>query len=411
MTFIDDFKKNIFYMLVLIFSIIIVFNTFNIVFDYELVKQGSQDYMSLSLLGFIIIIVSIVFIFLANSYYIKGKYKEYAIITLSGKSIGKVCGILIIRTIIVTTTAIILGLVISEKTSGFLMNGLLKIINIKNTTILVAVNALVLTFFIVFIEAELSCLINLSSIYRKSIKELVREKRKVYLKDSRKIKVKPLVYIILYLIPIICAFIPSEPYEKVKNIRAVIVLGVCGIQGIIRYVIPNFLLDFRRKKLVIDKYKLIIYGNLYSSIQKSILLMLTLIISTVLTISIAGESKIGSIVNIMAVVCYFTILVIMALALIYKFLEEARSRKESFAQLKLLGYTKSEIKKIIGYEVLYYYLIVIVLSFIYVSIISLASIKAEMITSELGGILIISYIAVFLFSSIFSYISYRKLAN
>lgn len=45
MTFIDDMKKSIFFMFVLIVSITIIFNIFNITLNGQIVAPGSDEYV------------------------------------------------------------------------------------------------------------------------------------------------------------------------------------------------------------------------------------------------------------------------------------------------------------------------------------------------------------------------------
>jgi putative ABC transport system permease protein len=224
------------------------------------------------------------------------------------------------------------------------------------------------------------------------------------------LKLNPIIYILVYLLPVISIIVPNDSGEKVKTVRLAILIGIFGVQGIIRYVIPNVIANYRNKKLVTDKFKLIILSNLYYSIQKSIALILFLVVSTILTISIGGQYKIGTVVNTMSLVCYGLIIVVMSLTVVYKFLIEAKSRKENFEQLKLLGYTKDEVRKIIGVEVIAYYAIIMLLPLIYITVVVLGSSIAGLISSAIAMMIVFVYVGVFMLTGVVSLIEYRKLA-
>jgi putative ABC transport system permease protein len=410
MTFIDDIKNSLFYMIVLIFSIVVMFHTFNIILNEQVVVPRSNEYIDLSTLGFVILAVSCMFIVFANSYYLEEKFKEYAVITLSGRSIGEVCKIVVIRNFIITITSVVVGCVIGVVTSFPVMKVIFNLIGVTRIENYVSQNALIITALIIFTELESVFLINTGSIYRKNINELVNRKKRAYVTDNRMLKLNPIIYILVYLLPVISIIVPNDSGEKVKTVRLAILIGIFGVQGIIRYVIPNVIANYRNKKLVTDKFKLIILSNLYYSIQKSIALILFLVVSTILTISIGGQYKIGTVVNTMSLVCYGLIIVVMSLTVVYKFLIEAKSRKENFEQLKLLGYTKDEVRKIIGVEVIAYYAIIMLLPLIYITVVVLGSSIAGLISSAIAMMIVFVYVGVFMLTGVVSLIEYRKLA-
>ncbi|MBD7912576.1 FtsX-like permease family protein [Clostridium cibarium] len=410
MTFIDDIKKSVLYIAVMVFSIIIIFNTFNIIFNEQIVAYRSKEYMDMSKLVFIILAVSIMFIAFANSYYLEDKFKEYAVITLSGKSVGEICIIVVIRNFIVTAISIVIGCLLGAITSVFVLNGISKLVGVNINGNYISVEALILTTVIIFTELESVFLINTGSIYKKSINELVNRKKRAYIPDNRRVKINPIIYIIIYLLPLAVAVIPTSPEERIKNISFAIIIGIFGIQGIIRYVIPGVINNYRNGKKIADKCKLIIASNLFFSIQKSIVLTLFLVVSSVLTISTAGQYRMGTVVNTMSLACYILIIGIMSITVVYKFLIEAKSRKENFEQLKLLGYTKREIKKIIQTEVVVYYAIIILLALLYILIVALGSAMAGLMSIKLAIVVVMEYIIIFLTTAMVSLGEYKKIA-
>lgn len=408
MTFLDDIKKSLFYMIVLILSIVMIFNIFNIVLNQGVVSSRSDEYTSISALGFIILGVSTMFIFFANSYYLEDKYKEYAIISTSGRSIIDICKIIIIRSSVVTILSVSIGCVIGVISSSTIMNIVCNVVGVTTEINNISRDAVIITVLLMFTELEVVFITNTGGIYRSNINELVNKKKKAYIKDKRKIRVNPIFYVLLYLLPVIVGILPMQAEDKIQLVKLSIIIGLLGIQGLVRYVIPDYISSKRKKNIVADKYKLIELSNLYTSLQKSTVLMLVFVISIILAITIGGGYKVGSLINTMSLICYGLIVLIMSFTVVYKFLIEAKSRKESFMQLKLLGYTNAEIKKIIFNEVIMYYLIIMLLSFIYISMILINNILAGLMTVKIGILLILAYLIIFMLTEVLSYRGYKK---
>lgn len=407
MTFIDDMKKSIFFMFVLIVSITIIFNIFNITFNEQIVPRGSDEYISMSALGFIIMFVSIVFTAFANSYYMEDKYKEYAIISVSGRKISDICKIMIVRSFIVTSISVFMGCFLGWILSPFIIELLNKLIDVKVSMNGISRDAVITTVLMMASEIEAIFLFNIGAIYRSNINDLIKRNKKNYIKDKRIIKINPIVYLILYVIPIIIMFIPISSKEKLEYIKVTSIIGLLGIQGLVRYVIPDWIKNNRR---TVDKYKIIKWSNLYTSIQKSIVLILTLVLSIIFTIEIGTGYGCDSFINNISVFCYILIILIMSFTLVYKFLIEGKTRKNNFEQLKLLGYTSYEIKKIIFKEVISYYFIIVLLVMPYNIVLIASNVMAGLITLSRAEVMIGLYIILFASTAIISYKGYSKAA-
>lgn len=65
----NDLKENYFYMITMTMSIAIIFVSFNIIHNEEIVPQRSYEYTILSILGVVVLSVLILFMIFANSYY------------------------------------------------------------------------------------------------------------------------------------------------------------------------------------------------------------------------------------------------------------------------------------------------------------------------------------------------------
>ena len=391
----NDLKENYFYMITMTMSIAIIFVSFNIIYNEEIVPQRSYEYTILSILGAVVLSVLILFMIFANSYYLEDKYKEYGVITLSGKSTFEIFIIISVRNLIMSLVAILFGCILGYIINPIIMRKVFQMINIENPTTYVCTQSLAITIIMTIVECLVVFLINSGQIYKKKIKELIIKKKSSFIPNVKRSKMKTYIYIIFYFIPLISLLLPVSRKDIAFVMLAAIVTSIFGIQGVVRYVIPNALADYKNKTFITDKIKLIIISNLYASIKRSTSLVLMYIITAVVTIVVIGQYQEYSVIN-------FTIM--------YKFFIEAYRRKENFEQLRLMGYSYKEISKIILFEVIYYYFIVNILVLIQITLIFLASNLAGFISVMFVLKVLGQYIAITVFFGVISLVGYKKIA-
>lgn len=406
----NDLKENYFYMITMTMSIAIIFVSFNIIYNEEIVPQRSYEYTILSILGVVVLSVLILFMIFANSYYLEDKYKEYGVITLSGKSTFEIFIIISVRNLIMSLVAILLGCILGYIINPIIMRKVFQMINIENPTSYVCTQSLAITIIMTIVECLVVFLINSGQIYKKKIKELIIKKKSSFIPNVKRSKMKMYIYIIFYFIPLISLLLPVSRKDIAFVMLAAIVTSIFGIQGVVRYVIPNALADYKNKNFITDKIKLIIISNLYTSIKRSTSLVLMYIITAVVTIVVIGQYQEYSVINIFALASFIFVVVILNFTIMYKFFIEAYRRKENFEQLKLLGYSYKEISKIILTEVIAYYFIVNILVLIQITLVFLASNLAGFISIMFVLKVLVQYISITVFFGIISLVGYKKIA-
>lgn len=406
----NDLKENYFYMITMTMSIAIIFVSFNIIYNEEIVPQRSYEYTILSILGVVVLSVLILFMIFANSYYLEDKYKEYGVITLSGKSTFEIFIIISVRNLIMSLVAILLGCILGYIINPIIMRKVFQMINIENPTSYVCTQSLAITIIMAIVECLVVFLINSGQIYKKKIKELIIKKKSSFIPNVKRSKMKMYIYIIFYFIPLISLLLPVSRKDIAFVMLAAIVTSIFGIQGVVRYVIPNALADYKNKNFITDKIKLIIISNLYTSIKRSTSLVLMYIITAVVTIVVIGQYQEYSVINIFALASFIFVVVILNFTIMYKFFIEAYRRKENFEQLRLLGYSYKEISKIILTEVIAYYFIVNILVLIQITLVFLASNLAGFISIMFVLKVLVQYISITVFFGIISLVGYKKIA-
>ncbi|MDB2102271.1 MULTISPECIES: FtsX-like permease family protein [Clostridium] len=406
----NDLKENYFYMITMTMSIAIIFVSFNIIYNEEIVPKRSYEYTILSILGVVVLSVLILFMIFANSYYLEDKYKEYGVITLSGKSTFEIFIIISVRNLIMSLVAILLGCILGYIINPIIMRKVFQMINIENPTSYVCTQSLAITIIMTIVECLVVFLINSGQIYKKKIKELIIKKKSSFIPNVKRSKMKMYIYIIFYFIPLISLLLPVSRKDIAFVMLAAIVTSIFGIQGVVRYVIPNALADYKNKNFITDKIKLIIISNLYTSIKRSTSLVLMYIITAVVTIVVIGQYQEYSVINIFALASFIFVVVILNFTIMYKFFIEAYRRKENFEQLRLLGYSYKEISKIILTEVIAYYFIVNILVLIQITLVFLASNLAGFISIMFVLKVLVQYISITVFFGIISLVGYKKIA-
>ena len=406
----NDLKENYFYMITMTMSIAIIFVSFNIIYNEEIVPQRSYEYTILSILGVVVLSVLILFMIFANSYYLEDKYKEYGVITLSGKSTFEIFIIISVRNLIMSLVAILLGCILGYIINPIIMRKVFQMIDIENPTSYVCTQSLAITIIMTIVECLVVFLINSGQIYKKKIKELIIKKKSSFIPNVKRSKMKMYIYIIFYFIPLISLLLPVSRKDIAFVMLAAIVTSIFGIQGVVRYVIPNALADYKNKNFITDKIKLIIISNLYTSIKRSTSLVLMYIITAVVTIVVIGQYQEYSVINIFALASFIFVVVILNFTIMYKFFIEAYRRKENFEQLRLLGYSYKEISKIILTEVIAYYFIVNILVLIQITLVFLASNLAGFISIMFVLKVLVQYISITVFFGIISLVGYKKIA-
>lgn len=407
----NDLKENFFYVITMAMSIVMIFISFNIIFNEDIIIRASYEYRIMSLLGLVVLSVLILFMIFSNSYYLEDKYKEYGVISLSGRSTFEVFIIISLRNILISLISILFGCLLGYILNPFIMKRVYQMINIDGQYNFVSLESIALTIMITLTVVIITFLINSGGIYKKKIIELMIKKRENYTPIDRDGKKSAYVYLLFYIVPFVVVLLPLSSRDKVFVMLAAIIISIFGSQGMVRYVIPNCFANYKKRALITDKIRLIVVSNLYTSIRKSASLILMLIISTVISIVIISQYEVGTIINTFSVVCFLFVAFIMNFTITYKFFIEAKRRKDNYKQLNLLGYTYKEISKIILSEVVVYYFIFTTIVMLQMILIIVVSVSGGFITPSFGFKLVGEYLGITLIFSIVSYLGYKRIAG
>ena len=409
-----EYKKTFMYAFTLMFTIAACLIFFNIMANDTLVVKevvrggGSWAQVSVPVttgLAFLIIIFCSAMIIFANNFYLTKKTKELAITTMSGASFGDMNFYLIYQNLAITLVVMPLGLLLGYVfciLSNYVMYDYL---NISSSIFIVDGEAFFNTF--VTILSMIGALIIYSSgyVYRHDIQFMLSTQTVNKHEDKRIIKLPKIFYLVVYISGILLMLF-SEYSISVFIFPCIV--GILGAGGVMSHVLPDVFARIKKKKLITHQILLVSISNLAYSLKQSIFLVSLYCISSTSMIALLVSQQ-NDIKNfIMAVIGFVITVVLLSLGILYKYFSEAIQRKILFFNLYKLGYTRDKIKKIIKFEVIYYYLIITLIPLVYISIILTRCFIHNDISLVFGLIIVLVEILTPAIIGVITYINYKN---
>lgn len=432
---IKKFRKNLLYLISLIFPVVIIFNLMNIMNNSSFfVSNGirTQDDPAEEIIFFLTLLVC-VFTFYSNSYFVIGKSKEMAIEELSGIWPSKLARMLLIENTILEILSCILGILIGIVIMPAFLIVMYNVTGRYGSLWVISPSAIWGTIAILALQLAYVTIGDYSYLSTRDIVDLINVHRKVRPHDNSislsldkflttlNLKRKPSsgkskilsseidIYLIVYLSSIIYIFI-SPKYIPVPNAAMFSVLSaIYSLQGLLRHSIPRRILKLKKEKYISDKIKLISLSNLYLSLKQLKFLLITLTVSIELLLWFISSSAAPK-VKTVCIIAYITVIILIAGSILYKTIIESSSKANIFMQLSLIGYTKDQIKQIIKQEFKIYYFIVIFLPLFHLMIFLTLFLKTGVLPVGLLVLMLSVFILTFSLTALLSYTSYKNIA-
>jgi putative ABC transport system permease protein len=395
-------KESIFYFVSIIISMAIIYNSLNIVVSDNILGARGIDNQVITNIPFFLALLICVFTFYANSYFVINKTKELAIAALCGISSGELTGYFLVQNFVIEILGGFFGIILGILIQPIYIEILYKYLSINGSVWLINKETIFGALGILLLQLLYITAGDFAYISSKEIKFLMTLEKQVYTPDTRKIKVNNKLYLIVYCIPFVTVFL------GVNIIPLDMACSIYSIYGIVRYYIPNKLLDIKEKKYSGNKIYLVSLSNLYYSLKR--LTFLILILSSVIPVvlGLLMINKGSSVIKIMSIFTYCSIIVLIAVCMVYKLLIEANNRMSSFKNLLLIGYTKAEVKKVIFSEIILFYCIAAIMPLLHVLVYVFIFKAANYITISIGLGLILSFVLMFGITELISYRAYKN---
>lgn len=404
-----NFKQSILYLISIIFTVVIIFNFLNIMTNSKfLLATGGEGNISADIL-FLMVLLVCVFTFYANSYFIMGKSKEMALVELDGVWPSKLARMLLFENAIVEIIGGVIGILIGIMLMPVFLLIMYAVLKTSGNILMISPQSIWGTIGILFVQLLYVGMGDYAYASTREIIDLVNGQKQVRSVDLRTLKINPIVYLIAYFIPIISIFVNAATKDFASVAIVDILFSVLAIQGLLRYYIPQKILKLKKERYSDNKIKLISLSNFYVSLKQLKFLIITLVITVEILLCIMANFKNSLQVKTICLCSYVTLIILIAVSVIYKTMLEVDSKRHLFRRLELIGYTSKQIKEIIWQEFKVVYSITIGIPLFHILIVIILLKKNDALSMKLSGILVFIFVFVFLITGIIFYNLYKKL--
>lgn len=298
----------------------------------------------------ILFLVVLIFTYFCNSYFIKNKGKEFAFFALNGATLGDRVKYIMFENSIFFLIGGAIGTVL-----GFIFVPLSNILMYSisgHWGDIWTINFYMFkyTLLVFLFEFGLLALLNLGDVYRREPVELLNLNNNKSQIDSRHVKVPNIVFVILFLIPIIFAIFGGNTQGAEYAVYVLSFGGLFGLYGIIKYFVPSIGKKLSRMSFTYKGLRKIYIGNFISTLRGSLYFILGLVLSLLYYSMITVRYSIVEGAISSSLYCYVITSMLVGLALLYKTIVEWERKIKEYRQLKILGYSKEEIINIIYKE-------------------------------------------------------------
>ncbi len=310
------------------------------------------------------VLVCILVIFLANDFYVKKKSNELAVILMCGGTYMQLTRFLIFQTGILMLLSIPVG-VGAGRMCFPLLRFVFRYMTGGELSFASGSQPVVMSACIIGFEVFWCTFVNLGYSYRNSIYSLLHGEEKIRMRFPGLFAVKGgrYVYPALYLG---CAALLYVCGREPRQMTMLGVVGLMGLCGTIDKVVLPWLEKEGREKWMNQGEKLV-YMGLFREDLKMAKLYIILFIATadILCLLTAGMVEKGA-EFALCLLSFSTMIPLLCLSLMFRFASESAGRKHQFITLVKIGYTREQIRTIVGRELLWLYGFIMAASLIYI---------------------------------------------
>lgn len=329
--------------------------------------------------------------FFANSYFQKAKSKELCVYLTCGMNIIALGKYLFVQNLIILLISTFLGGIL-----GILLNPIMNLIIITLLDITIPVfnitSSGTLTWIFILLYVFIFMIMsNVGYAYRSELKYLLDESHRISIDDSRFIKTPALAYEIAYVFGMIFIFF----VPRVSELFVLgCVFGICGLQGIIRYVLPEKIEAMKHAHLNLNTKRIMVAGELYSILKSTGMYMIMLFGILIFMCCFIYNFTSSPYLLCILSIGFLLLLLMMGLSIYYKMITIAKKQKNDFYHLQLMGFLKKDLKEIITKQIHWTFVLILVLPLPYALLITLKFMINAAANTWLGLFLLGSYLGI-----------------
>lgn len=400
-----EVRQSMFFFVTLVGAVAISFMFFNIL-DNPLLKTeqqvtGGAVFQEVSVpptvfLTILVLTFVSIMVFFTSDFFMSKKASEFAILGMSGSHYLKTTRFLMYQLFVLLVAGIVIGLGIGIGAT-FLANAIIYQymgINATPFTLLPSAFGSMLAVFgtLVLILVILA----MGYVFRNDILALLSQGRESIKQDKRALKIPSFLFVLLYGY----GFVAGVMTDNVGDFSGVALMGCLGAIGVIRYFIPDMVKRAKKGRLLTKKVPLIAYSNFVEIISHSVAIIAMTVFSVILVSSLMFGQADNNREFIISMIGLFVIIALLFTSIMFKVLVEVETRKRFFDNVYHVGYTKTQIIKMIDVELVSYYGVILIMPTIYLVLMAWANITKASLDPIMAVITIGYFILVGLVSLI-----------
>ena len=353
-----------------VYAVLITF--FNIYFLNKNIIGSETGVYFVGLLAFSIGALAVYLGWYMNSIAMVSRNREFAIQLTAGLSKPRAFGLAAFQSFFIVGVSIFFGVIATFLLTPVLTTLLNSLTNLKFVTFGFSLQGFGLALLMISLQTFVMIMNNGGLFYRAETIDIINLHKKETISDTKK---KPLLALISVLatFSIFIGYFYASKYKAgidlIRVVDSLATTSIFGLVGLKLFAFP-YLIDFLcKKKFLNKKMQLLTLKELSFSIKQSLaLLILILIIPqlSVLSFNGVGISPEASTLTRVALVL-FSLIVTMTIT--FKLTLEGLKRIDAYKTLKLLGFSNSEVLKIVKDKMILFtiYILVLPLSLGFVS--------------------------------------------
>ena len=414
-----DWEKNVVYGIVLAINTIVLFLFLNMSVNPNLVFGSSEELFSISrsqyspsyfkiylssIVTFVIMIMSFVMITFLNNFYLSKKGKEIAVLQISGANLIQTSMYLLAQNGVVVLLGMPLGLFV-----GYLLNPALnKIIysylNINGPLWSVSSEALTLTLVCLLTQIVLITMLDASYVYQHELSELVSVQSRKAAKEFKLYRLPHWVFTVAYILSFGILF----NQMSVSNSTFFMMVNMVAVLGMFYFQIPSLLTDLMNRKYLGNAKALVILGNLADSIKNSVFLIAMCIITVGAMLCCIGYCAVSPADFILSILGFLIVTLFTISNICFKVCLESEMRKMEFLGMYKIGFLKADLGKIINWEIVLFYGILVLFLSVGVVVMNITLISFSHMQPIFAVIIVVGLIVPILASMAVSYVFYKR---
>lgn len=378
-----DIKATKFYIVLITITVAFILNLINVSYNNiyaeknlilkKVVSRAFKDdegFVELPLIVIqkqnllIVVCITILFAAICNMNYIKRKSKEIAFMITNGSSIADISRYLLYLSGRCYVIAVVIGVPIGIILIPIFNLMIYSLMGKSGPIFAINIEGLLISLVYIFMQYLALVILNVGFIVRRSILDLMKVENTISFVDKRQVKIPGSIFIVIYILAVIPSFF-GENTRGSENLSYVLsFVGLFGIYGIIEFFIPKFINKIKKREFMFKGCRSIYVSNFLYSLSSSLIYVLALVfILNYFTFNIVEYGNYQGIKE-MSIFSIIFCCIIISFSLVYKLLIDTNEKMHIYKQLKILGYEKEHICKIVKREAILIFIVVLMLPII-----------------------------------------------